>query len=329
MSTLRKFARAAIPPLMFDKLEFLVNRVKLFRSGTWPLFRATRTLKNSAKNPDTFNKKIRYKMAYDRRSELTRFADKVAVRKYVERVIGEGYLTELYRVLDRNELNKLPLNELPRNFVIKASHGSGAVIIVSDQADELACLPSKGIDDFGWDRFLIHPNNADWPKIKLILKKWLNTSYYFTPGYLPEWAYKNIEPKILFEELLIGPLGVPDDYRFFVFDGIVEFIQVDTPVYAGAVTRDVFTRDWHRLNVTLKFANSKMARARPENLEKMIKIAEMLGTGIDHIRVDLYDLQEKIVFGELTNYHAAGAQKFVPESFDYIFGKSWHPDKLY
>jgi len=60
-----------------------------------------------------------------------------------------------------------------------------------------------------------------------------------------------------------------------------------------------------------------------------IGIAEMLGTGIDHIRVDLYDLQEKIIFGESTNYHAAGAQKFAPESFDYIFGKSWNPDKLY
>jgi hypothetical protein len=155
----------------------------------------------------------------------------------------------------------------------------------------------------------------------------MNMNYYYFPGCFPEWAYKNIQPRILIEELLSGTSGVPDDYRFFCFNGRCEYIQVDTPVYTGSgVLRDIFDRDWNKLDVTLKYPNSNIARSRPRSLEEMIMIAELLSSEIDHVRVDLYDLDGRIVFGELTNYHAAGTQKFNPELFDKLFGESWHPE---
>jgi hypothetical protein len=215
---------------------------------------------------------------------------------------------------------------LPRNFVIKANHGSGGVIIVSDKAEKHAFLPGEG-EIFGFQRFLIHPDNIDWALIVLILKNWMSSNYYWNPGFFPEWAYKNIQPRILIEELLSSSSGVPDDYRFFCFNGRCDYIQVDTPVYTGSgVLRDIFDRDWNKLDVTLKYPNSNIERPRPTNLEEMVKIAELLSSEIDHVRVDLYELDGRIVFGELTNYHAAGAQKFNPESFDKLFGESWHPD---
>jgi len=150
------------------------------------------------------------------------------------------------------------------------------------------------------------------------------------PGSFPEWAYKNIAPRVLFEELLISTVGIPEDYRFFVFNGHCNFISIDTPTYSGeGVKRDIFDRNWNRQKVTLKYPNSKRARSRPGNLSEMIQIAESLAIGIDQIRVDLYSIQEKIIFGELTNYHAAGGQKFDPEQFDKVFGSSWNPEKLY
>ena len=103
----------------------------MFGQGTWPHYKAVRTLRKSAENPDTFSKKIRYKMAYDRRNELTTFADKVAVRRYVANSVGGKYLTTLYEVLGEDSLDLLPTEKLPKNFVIKTNHGSGGVVIVS------------------------------------------------------------------------------------------------------------------------------------------------------------------------------------------------------
>ena len=332
MNLIEKAVRKIFPKFIIGKLELYKHRIGLFSQGTYPLFVAEKTLKKSAEHPDTFSKKIRYKMAFDRRQILTTFADKVAVRDYVSRLVGKEYLTTAYAVLDESDLDEFNPEILPRNFVIKANHGSGGMIVVSDQADKLASLPEKDVSEFSWERLLIHPDNFDWLFVRLVLKRWLGLNYYWTPGFLPQWAYKDIKPMILIEEFLSGTLGVPDDYRLFVFNGKCAYVQFDKPRIKKSnegVTRDIFDCDWNRVEVITSYPNSTTAISRPKNLKKMIEIAEMLGSEIDHIRVDLYDVDGRIVFGELTNYSAAGSQKYNPESFNYEIGKSWHPEKLY
>jgi hypothetical protein len=152
-----------VPAAVLDILGFFVSRKQQFIKGTYPLFIAKRKLKISARNPDTFHKKIRYKMAYDRRPILTTFADKVAARDYVAEKVGRKYLTNVYAVLDEVDLGVFNPKILPRNFVIKANHGSGGVIIVSDREDESKNLPNEGeIKSIGWTRLSIHPDKLDY-----------------------------------------------------------------------------------------------------------------------------------------------------------------------
>jgi hypothetical protein len=296
----------------------------------WPLFRAKSTLKKSANNPDTFDKKIRYKMAYDRNELLTIFADKVVVREYVSTRIGQKYLASVYAILDQDGLDDFNPDILPNNFVIKANHGSGGVIIISESADKSASLPTKNIKDFSWERYLIHPNNVDWRTIKLILKKWLSMNYYWRLNHLPEWAYKDIQPKIIFEEFIGNGIGELNDYRFYTFDGKCEFISSGLPFYKRQELKpNFYTLDWNKISVRGIYPNYEGILPRPSSLDEMISVADSLANGTDHVRVDLYNYDGRVVFGEMTNYHAAGCERFIPESFNFEFGKSWHPETLY
>jgi len=325
-----RLLRALLPKFALNFVGFLIYRKKLFGQGTWPHYKAVRTLRKSAENPDTFSKKIRYRMAFDRRTELTTFADKVAVRRYVANRVGEKFLTTMYEVLEKDSLDLLPTNKLPRSFVIKASHGSGGVIIVNEAAPKLAVLPADISNISNWGRLLIHPDNLDWPLTNVILTKWLNRNYYWTAGHLPEWAYKNIQPKVMFEELLISPSGELSDFRFFTFNGKCEFISAGHPYYhKTGVTRDFYNLDWTLIPVKSDYPNNIEKQLCPINLNEMIKVAESLADGTDHIRVDLYNCNGRIVFGELTNYHSAGDFRFFPEVYDYEFGKSWNPQEIY
>jgi hypothetical protein len=192
--------------------------------------------------------------------------------------------------------------------------------------------PSKRelrIDTRVFKKYYSHPDAIQNEWLLKLGKFWMRTSYYkYHRSKFPEWAYKNIEPKIFAEELLSINGRIPEDFRFFIFNGVCTHISVDSPGFEG-VKRDIYTRTWERLPVKFHYANANQAKPRPTNLQEMLWIAEKLGEGIDHIRVDLYNLSDRIVFGELTNYHAAGAQKFFPKHFGREFGQEWHPESLY
>jgi hypothetical protein len=316
---------------MVERLGFYLFRKQLFVQGTWPLWRAERTLRKSAENPDTFAKKIKYKMANDRRDFLSIFADKIAVRNYVATSVGKEYLTSVYAVLESQNVDDFNPEVLPKNFVIKANHGSGAVIIVSEHADRYGALPKKEAEKFGWNRILIHPDNADWTLIRQILKGWLSSSYYYTPGFFPEWAYKNIQPRIMIEEYLGHQSKILNDYRFFTFNGKCEFISTGPPYYnQGGVLRDFYTVNWSKIPIRELYPNCENIQPRPRDLDKMIRVAETLAIGTDHVRVDLYEHHDgRIIFGEMTNYHNAGNSEFIPKSFNFELGQSWHPESWY
>jgi hypothetical protein len=287
-----------------------------------------KTLRSSFRNPETFAEKVRYKMAFDRNPILKVWADKVAVRQYVSEIIGSEYLSNIFGIFQNPEAISPAI--LPTNFVIKPNHASGAVIIIWDGAARQDSSYLESFMKVKWGRILINPLDLNWLVINKILRKWLRQNYYYHPGFPPEWAYKGIKPLLIVEEFLPnGANGVAQDFRFFLFNGLCEYIRLDIN-WKDQPTETMFDTNWSQVSVTFdKFPPEVPAPERPDELERMISLAEKLGQGIDHVRCDLYLVNSRIIFGELTNYHTGGSQEILINGSPKIFGESWRPEKLY
>ena len=274
------------------------------------------------RRPRRFTEKVRYKMQRDRRALLVTFADKAAVREHVAMSGLGDLLPEAFAVLDHaDELLDL---DLPRSFVMKPTHGSGAAIVVSDAAPHDAVLPRP---DWGWVYAHVRPEAADRVVLQAIADDWCGRLYGRGPN--EEWAYSRIRPRIIVEERLAGADGgIPDDCKLFVFHGRVQYVQVDAGRF-GVRTQDFFDREWRHLPLSGGPPWAEPAHQRPERLEEMIAIAERLGAGTDFVRVDLYVLPDRIVFGELTSYPAGGHSPFFPDSYDDEFGSHWTVPRRY
>jgi hypothetical protein len=268
---------------------------------------------------ESFSDKLRYKMLADRRPLLTTFADKVAVRGYVEAKLGREFLTELYMVTDSPAT--LQPGALPREFVVKASHGSGGVALVTRAAAPDAGLPRPPV---GWWSGMVTPERVDWELLREMCREWLVLRY----GGLHEWAYRHVPPRLLCEEVLLDHGQVPFDYRFYVFHGHARLIQVDQERFVHH-TRSFYTPQWQRLDVTTNRPPGDDL-PKPLALAHMLSAAEALGTETDFVRVDLYAIGQRIVVGELTNYPGAGgARLFKPAEFDRQLGAWWTPPSRY
>lgn len=266
--------------------------------------------------PATFNEKVRYKMLADRRPLLTTFTDKLAVRTYVESRVGAGYLPELYAVT--NEPSSLLRDALPREFVVKPTHASGAVVVVADFAPPDTALSRP---DATWAKAWVRPAALDWGILTEIGEEWLSHRYRHE-----EWAYRNVPARLLVEELLDGD-GVPPDYKLFVFHGRVRMIDVHLDRFTDH-SSSLYTTEWERLPVT--FGHPAGADVeRPAALPELIEVAEALGAETDFVRVDLYCPQGRVVCGELTNYPLAGRGRFDPPDFDRQLGEWWTQPRRY
>lgn len=287
------------------------------RSRTVRLWRLLRTTR-----PRTFNEKVRYKMLRDHRPLLVTFADKAAVRDHVASCVGEAYLPESYGVLtDPSGLLNL---DLPDGYVVKPTHGSGAVVVVSPQAPEHARLPAPG---GAWIYCHVRPESVARPELVRVCAEWLDQLYGQGPNR--EWAYGRVPRQIVVEELLTGSDGgIPDDYKLFTFHQQVRFVQVDTGRF-GHRTQDFYTPDWDRLQLSGGPAWAPTAQPPPERLREMVQLAQRLSAGTDFVRVDLYDLADRLVFGELTSYPAGGNSPFDPERFNEEFGRFWTVPRRY
>ncbi|MCZ4076504.1 ATP-grasp fold amidoligase family protein [Rhodococcus sp. H36-A4] len=280
----------------------------------WRLLRTRR--------PVTFTDKVKYKMLRDHRDLLVEFADKAAMRGYVTSVLGEGYLPAAYALLD--DPGQLAEIDLPTEYVSKPTHGSGAVVVVSDKADPVASLPPV---EACWSYTHVRPGRVDRGQLVEIASYWLDQLYGQGPNR--EWAYGRIPRRIIVEELLTGPGGgVADDYKLFVFHGRCEFIQVDTGRF-GRRTQDFYRKPWTHLPLSGGPPHADPPYPQPELLGEMIDVAERLARSTDFVRVDLYVVGSRIVVGELTSYPAGGHSPFSPESFDEEFGRFWTVPRRY
>lgn len=249
------------------------------------------------KNPKTFNEKLQWLKLNDRKPEYTTMVDKVEAKKWVAERIGEQYIIPTIGVWERAE--DIEFDSLPDQFVLKTNHDSGAVIICKDKS------------------------KLDQKETKRRLSEALKRDFYY---YGREWPYKNVKRRILAEKLLIPQNDLTEgnipDYKFMCFDGKVQCSFVgserNTP---GGLKVTFFDRDWQKLPFTRHYPSSNVEIPRPKKYEKMIEVAEKLSYRIKFVRVDFYEIDGKIYFGEMTFYPGCGYEEFTPEEWDYKLGE--------
>lgn len=245
--------------------------------------------------PVTINEKVQWLKLHDRDEEHVRLVDKLAVRTFISEKIGEEYLTELLGTWERAQ--DINFSILPQRFVLKCTHNSGGVIVCKDKS-----------------RF----NQA---AARRELNRQLKRNYY-TKGR--EWLYKNVPPRVICEAFIGDAAGaLPDDYKFFCFDGIARAVCVCTNRSEKHADYLFFDRDFNRFPVNEATANlpEDFVFTKPAEFETMRTLAETLSAGIKHVRVDLYNTGAGIKFGEMTFFDQSGfADDYVGDG-DSIMGE--------
>jgi len=268
-----------------------------------------------------FTAKVRYKIAYDRRPLLALWADKVEVRTYVKDTVGESYLNEVF--ISTNKMSEIDFAALPREFAFKPSHGSGAGVFVHEGADKDALLPVN-IDDLEWrDKFHIHPDSVDFDALRKIGEKWLTMRYENNNPWF-EWAYQGVEARVLVERYLKNQDGsTPTNFLFYTFAGEPKYVIIFN-VFTGF--RAIVDTKWEYIEIETKtwsLAKREEIPAKPNNFDELVAVASKLSGGVDFVRVDLYDVNEKIIFGEMTNYPGGGRSPIYSPEFDARSSSYW------
>ena len=245
------------------------------------------------RNPKTLSEKIQWMKVYGYRPEYTMMADKILVKDYVKAVIGDEYVIPTIGIWDSEK--EIDFNKLPEKFVLKANHNSSGTIICTDKS------------------------KLDIEGVKKNLHRQLKQNYYII-GH--ETAYRDINRRILAEPYMHDEkTGELRDYKFFCFDGIVKSVLV-TSNRTDVLNLDYFDADFNHLPFKQGYENSKKQLDRPVNFELMKNLASKLSAGIPFVRVDLYEINGKVYFGEMTFYHYNGFAPFDPPAWDEIYG-SW------
>lgn len=259
------------------------------------MFRLKMGKRLDLKTPQTFNEKLQWLKLYNRKPEYTTMVDKFAVKEYVSKIIGEKYIIPTLGVWDRPE--DIDWDSLPDRFVLKTTHGGG----------------NTGV--------IICKNKSSFDRQKAIdkLHQSLKQDLY---KVLREWPYKNVPRRILAEQYLDGGSNDLPDYKFFCFDGVVKALFVGTERGSGDVKFDYFDADFNHLDLIQQHPMSGRQLEKPICFEEMKKVSSKLSRGIPHVRVDLYNVNGNVYFGEMTFTHHGGIVPFHPEKWDYEFG-SW------
>ncbi|WP_321345693.1 ATP-grasp fold amidoligase family protein [uncultured Draconibacterium sp.] len=250
--------------------------------------------------PKTLNEKIQWLKLNDRTKLHTICADKIAVRDFITDNIGQKYLIPLvFTTKNPKEISISTLPEFP--CILKANHNSGGTFIIKDKKE------------------------IDYNKLQLICNSWLKQNFYL---FSKEWQYKNIEPTLFVEKLLINEDGsLPDDYKLHCFNGNVEFIQVDIDRFTNH-KRNFYNKNWQLLPFTWStcknnkpsWPNGKRI-PKPNKLVEMIELAEVISKRFSYVRIDFYLFKEKVYFGEITFHHGGGYESFFPNEYDTRFGE--------
>lgn len=246
------------------------------------------------KNPKTFNEKLQWLKLYDRKDIYTTMVDKYEVKKYVANIIGEEYIIPTIGIY--NKFDDINFDILPNQFVIKCTHDSGGLVIVKDKS------------------------NLNIKSARKIIEKSLRRNYYY---YGREWPYKNVKPRIIIEKYMANEKQKElIDYKFFCFNGEPKFLYVSEGLSNHKTARISFVdMDYKKTEFYRKdYKPFDELPKKPINFEKMKELAAILAKDIPFLRVDFYEIEGKIYFGELTFYPCSGFIPFEPEEWDRKLG---------
>lgn len=246
-------------------------------------------------NPETYNEKLQWLKLHDRKDRYVTMVDKYEVKKYVSKIIGDEYIIPTIGIWDN--FDDIDFRKLPQEFVIKCTHDSGGLVIVNDERK--------------------FNRKAAKKKIQKALKR----KYYYLGR---EWPYKYVKPRIIAEQYMEDKVAKElRDYKFFCFDGVPKalFIASERQDANEETKFDFFDMNGNHLPLTNGHPNAKKTPALPMQFEKMKELASKLSKDIPHVRVDFYEINGKIYFGELTFFHWSGFVPFAPEEWDYKFGE--------
>lgn len=263
------------------------------------LFKLKMGYKLDLESPRTFAEKCQWLKLFDRKPIYHQMVDKYEAKKLVASIIGEDYIIPTYGIW--NKVEDIHWDSLPDKFVIKPTHsgGSSAVLICRDKC------------------------SFDIEKAKKVLRKAMNESIY---PKLMEWTYKDVPPRIIAEQLLEDERTVqPRDYKFMCFNGQPKLFYITTGrEFPGAHVEDHFFNSDGSYNSTIKHihyeSHPENQPAVPNNLSLMLVLAEKLSKGMPHLRVDLYEANDKVYFGELTFAEESGFASYSPQKWNKQFG---------
>lgn len=251
--------------------------------GKWP----------NLKKPRTFNEKLQWLKLYDRKPIYTTLVDKLAVKQFVAELIGDKYIIPTLGVWD--SFDDIDFSKLPNQFVLKCTHDSGGLVVCSDK------------------------NKFDMVAAKEKIKASLGRNYYFVHR---EWPYKNVKPRIIAEQYMEDKNGEFNDYKFFCFDGKIDCVMVVTDRAKKDPHYYYMSRDWTilpygRLTRSLP---KDFTLPKPDHLEEMFTLAEQLSKGFPFVRMDFYNVDGRIYFGEYTLYSQSGFEDGFDDASDLHLG---------
>ena len=247
------------------------------------LYRATFGKRMNWDNPSSFNEKMTWRKVFDRNPLYTKMVDKYAVKSYVAEIIGSEYVVQNYGVYD--SWDDIDFNELPDKFVIKCTHDSGGAFICRD----------KRIFDYN--------------KIRTIINRNLRLQNYTIAR---EWPYKDVPHRIIIDKLLDDHTGSElRDYKFWCFNGNPTYMYCT--IKAKNIYENFYDMDYNPVMIDHGFPRHKPEFERPAEFEEMKHLAAKLSAGIPFVRVDFFDVDGKVYFGEFTFFDWGGTRRFCDD----------------
>lgn len=272
-----KYALRFVPDKLYLQIYYL------FRLKKWPDFN----------NPETFNEKINWLKLHDRNPAYPQMVDKWKAKEYISSKIGQEYTIPTLGVWD--SFDEIDFNTLPNQFVLKCTHDSGGLVIVTDKS------------------------RMNLDNVKKIINKALHCNYYYVSR---EWPYKYVTPRIIAEPYLVDESETElKDYKVFCFNGEPDYVEVDFNRWIEHKLNP-YNFKWQPLNFCDSSKNDYKADIKkPECLNEVYNIAKKLSSGLAFLRVDFYIINNKPIVGELTLYPGGGFIRYNPAQMDLLYGK--------
>lgn len=246
------------------------------------------------REPRTFNEKLQWLKLYDRKPLYSTLVDKYEAKEYVAGIIGDEYIIPTLGVWDR--FDDIDFDSLPNQFVLKCTHDSGGLVIVKDKS------------------------RLDFSAAKNKIEKRMKKNYYW---HGREWVYKDVKPRIIAEQYMEDyETKELRDYKVYTFMGKAKFMMIAQDRQKGKTKAGYYDENFNQLNLTWGYPNPSTKPQKPVNYKKMFQLAEKISRDLIEARVDFYEVNNKVYWGEITFFDGSGFDLIKPEEWDYKFG-SW------